>query len=245
MARTAAVSTETLNHDRGSLQVQTTLIYSFFPFYANNQLHSFIIALTEKSLCLRNAACNSQQGWSLGHCSLQTTAHGLEEPVAFARVKSSSENSAKNKLHEENPIHGDAFSPEACKTNNSSIGALEEHHGCRLPGVTSPGSHRHRSFAHVTRPFATSRPHAAVLAPSALSHLPGPPFPIFRRRRPRSQSPARCDVRGVERDAAIDRYPIHRVRCFCVDITSSSVGQALSWAREKSRSQSRRGSGLT
>lgn len=171
MARTAAVSTETLNHDRGSLQVQTTLIYSFFPFYANNQLHSFIIALTEKSLCLRNAACNSQQGWSLGHCSLQTTAHGLEEPVAFARVKSSSENSAKNKLHEENPIHGDAFSPEACKTNNSSIGALEEHHGCRLPGVTSPGSHRHRSFAHVTRPFATSRPHAAVLAP--------PRCPIF------------------------------------------------------------------
>jgi hypothetical protein len=80
---------------------------------------------------------------------------------------------------------------------------------------------------------------------SALSHLPGPPFPIFRRRRPRSQSPARCDVRGVERDAAIDRYPIHRVRCFCVDITSSSVGQALSWAREKSRSQSRRGLGLT
>ena len=76
-------------------------------------------------------------------------------------------------------------------------------------------------------------PHAGrcrlCLPPRCPIFSPGPPVSIFRRRRPRSRSSAGCDVRGG-RARCDDRYlpyPIpHRVRCFCVNITSSSAGQS-------------------
>ena len=115
--------------------------------------------------------------------------------------------------------------------------------------VTSPPGGRRRLVVR-HGPFATrgktrssrARSHLAPLPhagrcrlpPSALSHpsSPGPPVSILRRRRPRSRSSAGCDVpRELGGRARCDDrylpYPIpHRMRCFCVNITSSSAGQA-------------------
>ena len=93
------------------------------------------------------------------------------------------------------------------------------------------GANASRARSHLPR-----LPHAGrcrlCLPPRCPIFSPGPPVSIFRRRRPRSRSSAGCDVpRELGGRARCDDrylpYPIpHRVRCFCVNITSSSAGQA-------------------
>lgn len=131
-------------------------------------------------------------------------------------------------------------SPEACKINTlNSIGASSP-----LPsaGRHFAGGHRHRSFAPgrntslARSPLRLSPSRRGVgslrAVPSswtAIFNLPSPSTPI-----PISRPMRHPGCRASAMRRSIDIHPPypHRVRCFCVNITSS-VGQAL--GRERNR----------